>query len=426
MNRQILQANQEFTASPSHKTPETESRDGPSNEQLVSEVQDRFNNYYTAHQYKEAIAEPLISKRDKSVIYTGAGISALKQQLIKQDYPPDGNGYFLTQECLRAHRIGKLFDDKYIPYGQTYFLMTTVLSKPGRFQTVTQEAIRFLTDELSIDPHRIMIRATRQIEEASNLQETIQEACSVEYDVQDPEYYMWTYGMKGISGIGITISMQKPNSDEYIDIGNIVKITNQEGEELGTEFGFGYEFLLSGMSGIEPPLRFSRVFDWVEFEEGLSQKYYCYLEACVRMKASGAGVGNYRENHIYLQYLKSLVHMGARLDKGIKEIISDLQGFSEFAYQSGFDFSIETQRLKRHKKNIEDFSNLVRKITNYLWNKHYSNNPQKRQNPGQVVHNPEERIRHYLKQKGIRPDEVAEILAKLDRFIEDGYIERIF
>jgi hypothetical protein len=387
-------------------------------------LQALFDHYYQQLGYYPIDPAPLISKHDSSVIFTGAGITPLKTTLMSSDFPNGVPGYFVTQPCLRTHRLNRVFDDNYIPYGQTYFTMTTLLSRPGRFVDVTNESLDFFLDTLGIPNDRLSLRSSKLFKELDQLDDVLRRDCSVEFDTKPGSYYQWEYGIEGIHGEGLTISVHDPSLDRFLDVGNVVRIIGADGMELGTEFGFGYEFLLSALLHVDPPLRMSKIFDWRPFEPGLSQKYMAYLEAMIMMKAAGTQIGHKGEGHIYKQYIKALEYIGERLGKRPPQVTIEISEASIFLLGKTISLEDEQDLIILHAQRKKEFTRLRKRISRYIWYTQYSDDPNAKEKAGPYIKDPTRTLHTFLRNNGIDPMEVQDELEKLQRFVDDGYIEQ--
>jgi hypothetical protein len=375
-------------------------------------VKTEFNNYFEHVNYEQRPSAPLISSEDESVLFTGASISAIKPILISGNYPEGKNGVYLSQECLRTRALTHAFENDYIPFGQTYFNMSTILSKPGRFKEVTQEALDFTINCLGIDASRILIRSTKENSELNAIDTYV--GVKVDFDKQKSSYYHWNYGIPGVHGEGVAICIFNPADNKYWDVGNIVRIVDENNRELGTEFGYGYEFLLTAMVGVEEPLEMSQIFELYKLEEGLPKKYYSYMEAVVRMKRAGTEIGDHEERHIYKQYLKSLQFMGQTLGKSVEDVITEMKGFSYFLDENSLDLQKEETLMNKHLDRKAQVRQMVKRVGKFLWAREHD------QKAKEAIQDPWAMIDNYLTQNGIDRLEVEKELERLNRFKKEA------
>lgn len=371
-------------------------------------IETEFSDYFEKRGYEKSPSVGLISKEDESVLFTGSSINAIKSILLSGDYPEGKKGVYVNQECLRTQALKEAFSNDYIPFGQTYFHMSTILSRPGRFKDVVLEALDFTDNRLNSDLSKILIRSTKTNNELADVDSYV--GVKVDFDSQKDSYYRWKYGVPGVRGEGLTISMFNSGDGKYWDVGNIVKIMDDKNRELGIEFGYGYEFLLSSLMGVGDPLKMSQIFELYEFKDGLPKKYYSYLEATVRMKIADIKIGHHREEHVYKQYLKLLQSIGQTLGKSVEEIILEMRRFSNFIEIPGLNLESEKKFMEHHLSRKLEVKNIVKRVGKFLWAEEHNRKPK------EIIHNPWSMVDNYLVQNGIDRLEVENELERLDRF----------
>jgi hypothetical protein len=367
-----------------------------------------FFNYYQEANYSFVEEIPLVSNTDSSVLFVGAFISALKDILLSGDYPEGSNGIYMRQACLRTQDFAEGFNNDFIPLGQTFFNMIGILSRPGRFTETLNETLNFIIKRLGVASSRIKVKSSTRYDHLKSLK--INHGIEVEYDTEKESYYWWNYGIDGVHGEGITICILNEVTGEWWGVGNVVRILDADGRELGTESGFGHEFLLSATLNISQPLKLSKVFETFEYQGGLHQKYFAYLEAVARMKQAGVSIGDHKTNHIYKQYLKSLQHMGSFINKNPQLIVTEISIFLQSLGMSNSDLDEELQFLMRHQDRKKNFGGIVKRVGKYLWALSQERKPK------EIIINPEEMIKEYLIKNGIDLYEVSKELERLKRF----------
>ena len=302
-------------------------------------IKDSFESFFIEKNYSPHSSEPLISRADKSVIFTGSSLNAVKPIIISGNYS-SSNGFVVSQECLRNHALKHAFDNKWLPFGQAYFNMSTILSRPGRFEEVVREAIDYTVDCLNVSPSQIILKSTKKLPRLRDVEKYT--TIDVEFDSQEDNYYIWKLGIPRIHGEGITIGMKIFETESYLNVGNILRIIDNKNNERGIEFGYGHEFLLSTILGVKNPLELSQVFEVFPFNPDLSSKYYGYIEAVVRIKIAGVKTKNKGAGNIYRKYLKALRYMGKSLDKDASTVVSELGEYCDYlSHPTSFLFEKE-------------------------------------------------------------------------------------
>lgn len=307
-------------------------------------LKNSFREYFLKNKYILHSPAPLISQEDKSVVFTSSSINILKPTILSVNYINEG--YVLSQECLRTQALKNAFDNNFLPFGQAYFNISGILSRPDRFSKVFEEMLDFTINYLGIDPLNLKIKSTKKMDLLDRVEDFFD--IDVEYDLEKEDFYKWRFGMEEIYGEGLTISIRNDSEDSYLDVGNIVRILAPNGKELGVEFGYGHEFFLSKVLGVKNPLELSEVFEVFPFREGLSSKYYGNLEVVSRIKDAKRGVRvNSSAKRSYKKYLQSLKFMGKSLDKDSDEIINEIQFFYNHISNSKDNFDLEERILNK-------------------------------------------------------------------------------
>ncbi|MEI7603651.1 MAG: hypothetical protein WCJ19_01365 [bacterium] len=251
-------------------------------------------------------------------------------------------------EWFKERAYNEAFNNEWIPYGQIYFAMMGILSREGRFNTVVQEAVDFTINHLGVEKERLMLRSTKKYSGLDTVDSVVD--IPTEYDTKPEKYYVWPYGIDGVYGEGLTVSVFNPANEIWFDIGNIVTIYNNNGKELGTEFGYGHEFMLTAVVGVDEALKFSKVFQLFPFELGLAKKYYSTLESVVRMRLAGTQLGDQGVDHMYKQYVKSLQLIGSAMGKSSEDIVTEMTQFVDFLEIKNIKLEKELKFIERHKK----------------------------------------------------------------------------
>jgi len=375
-------------------------------------LENSFSEYYSNLGYQEVSSVPLLEHSDNSVLFVGASISAIKDLLLSGDFPQDTNGVFLFQECIRTGAREHMFDNSWLPFGQIYFEMASILSRPGRSSEVISESLEFLLEKMEISQERIKILSSKNICEYSDLDVSVE----VEYDSREEDFYTWVYGIDGVTGEGLTIAIYNSQLNSWLEIGNIVSIYDRDGNELGIEFGFGCEYFLTALKNADNPLQFSKVFDVFDYSDGLPLKYYYNLEAVAQMKGSGVNIGDHGAENVYKNYLKSLQYVAHTLGLSVDIVVSDLDRYTREVLGVESEFDIEKSFLDEHQRRKENLKSLVKRICVFLWNDVQGNKHK------EYFTDPARTINDYLLQNGIQKIEVMYLLERLRRF---GILEQI-
>lgn len=294
-------------------------------EDLNKNFSNVFSNFFSKKGYLILPPTSLISQEDKTVIFTGSSTNIMKPFIVSKDFG-EGNGFGVSQNCLRTQALKHAFDDTWLPFGQAYFHLSSTVSKPKRLLEVVNEFEEFTIDKLGVNPSDILIKSTKIFPGLDKMHTLTH--LKIEYDTELKDYYSWKYGIPDINGEGITLCIKNKSTETYWDVGNIVRFMDDNQNERGIEFGYGHEFFLSAKFGIKNPLELSQVFEIFPFKEGISSKYYGYLEVVGRIKKEKENVRfNRSAKRTYNKYLHALKHNGSLIGKDNCAILNDLEKF---------------------------------------------------------------------------------------------------
>lgn len=377
--------------------------------ELREAVGNSFSDYFRSRAYRERHAAPLVSEQDESVLFTGATISVVKDILVGQTYAKESNGVFVIQECLRTNADKYLFKDDWIPYGQMYFNMLSILSRPRRSVEVIAEAVDHFCCDLGIEPERVKLLSTAKLGE---IPVEILGGVQTEYDTKAEDYYHWNYGIRGVTGTGMTICIFNPTTEKWFDVGNIVTIFDQDGNELGIEFGYGSEFFLTSAIGVDQPQKFSRIYELHDFKVGMDQKYLTTLEATVMMRLAGVrslprsgGV-----HGVYRKHLRGIAHMAKLTSRSVNVVVEDMRGLLTHIGRGDLRLDEEIEYLKKHENYLAGFASMVKRV------RRQSIAERDGRKPKETIKNPAQMLARYLVSRGIDPAEVSVELETLTPF----------
>jgi hypothetical protein len=364
-------------------------------EAMHESVKEKFEEYFKDVGYIENAPAPLISKEDKSVIFTGASISAVKH-LVQSDTIPNP-GVYIVQPCIRTQDFKDAYIDTTIPSRQTFFNMATILAPPKRYPEVCREAIDLTINKLGIDSNRIKIKVTNKDQQlAEYWKNPINQNVATEFDTYPEKYYKWEYGIPGVSGSGLTVSILNQTTESFWDVGNIVILREEGGKETGIEFGYGIEYFLAGALNVEEPLRLSKISEIEPYKGGLHQKYTVCLEALIQMSAAGATIGDKKADHLFKQYIKVVNHLRKSLNLEYDTVLSTCKRYcNKFGLDEAYPALEENlEFMNVHENRIQNFVAYVGNISN----------------TNQKVPNPLKKITDRAQQLGLTPEETAVIL----------------
>ncbi len=229
----------------------------------VTELLDKFRNYFTKLGYFDQPPAPISSGIDPTVRLIGSGISTLKRFI-----PPFGNdslpypGAFILQRAVRTRNRSILMDDEKVPNWGSLFTNIVWITSPKRLKEATEETFHFFLDELGIKKENLMIRVKSS--DYQNLWMYAEKFVeNIEIDSKPDKYYTHQLGTDILYANSYNLALKDPDpsSKNFQDIGNIILHRDKNGKEVLVEIGFGDSTILRAMRG-------GHVIDW-RFVPGL-------------------------------------------------------------------------------------------------------------------------------------------------------------
>ena len=318
---------------------------------------DQFTQFYAAQGYQLFSPGGLVAEEDRSVIFTGATITPLKQYLVEGVPSP---GICMVQKSLRTKRLEEMTDLRVIPDWTHYFTMCGILAAPDRVHLVSSEAFDLLMNQLHVPRRHLLIEASSNGKDLS--QPWKERGIEVIEDTQPAAYYQWGYGMPNIHGRGINLLLRFNEDDTYRDLGNVISIEDHHDRVLGYEFGFGLESLLSKMHGFKRPMEASIVSTIIPYKEGLMEKFADTLVAAIVIYHHGVEPGRGRERHILKKFVKGLSFLRRKMDISCEQIEEWGSGF-EMA-----EFMTDTNSASKLVAGVERYEQQLEKFVEYASN----------------------------------------------------------
>jgi hypothetical protein len=296
-------------------------------------LESKFEYFYQDLGYRIAPPVAIYPSSDRTTMFVGSTISALRNELGNETSL--NRGVCIVQPCLRTQTKKYLYDDGQLSEYNSFFHQAGVLISAGNYERVCEESVLFLTREMNIDPGSLQIQVPSQFPEVGEFWSKKYPHNTV-VDAHSEQYYQWTYGEKGITGLGVTFSVRSREISEFRDIGNVIAIYN-DGKEIAIEWGFGIETLLSRIHGLSKPQATSRICDFVQFVPGMQEKLLDTLVTSIEMIKSGVTPDRSGgAKQILKTYLKAIHYLSRRA--GIDyETIRELANKYLFDYRIGGD-----------------------------------------------------------------------------------------
>lgn len=257
--------------------------DSVSVEHVLKEVTSDFKRYFMNLGYNwdenDGILNPYHAELNEPFFITDQ-LTAWRNEVCDISKFPDV-GVATIQECLRTqvlnmYKTGTYPPKKYAEFG-SYFRMLSVLTKS---QSIIPDGWRYLTDVLLIPAHNIRIKVSKRdtdiiemmirsgipgsslllMDETSNSPANETEA--------NPGYFQWSYGegngLSAFFGRGVTFSIRSMDSKNFIDIGNLIAVKNEQGKIILWDYGFGLENTIRVLRGRTHNSESSEIFSLIE------------------------------------------------------------------------------------------------------------------------------------------------------------------
>lgn len=217
-------------------------------------LEEEFVGYCKDNQYE--YSQPLLlipGEDDPSVTFTSATINSWKEYLTgKKDLPSPG--LFTIQPCLRTQNLASIYDVKKMPKFGSFFVMGGIIAPPERRDDIYQEAISFLTSKMGVAEKEITVHISSSQPEIS---ECIEHGPNLDVKTDEINYYQWKYGIEGVRGEGLTISVLNKELEERQEIGNVVVIKRND-KAVAVEWGFGMETTTARLLSLPHPIAASQ------------------------------------------------------------------------------------------------------------------------------------------------------------------------
>jgi hypothetical protein len=368
----------------------------------VSEIHEKciesFQSFMIERGYSCQKPLPLIPEDcDDSVLFTGSTISAFKPEIKNNDIP--NGGMFVVQPCIRTQDFKTRFNDDFLPFGQTYFEMIGSILPCGKYDKMCSDVISFLVNNLNVREERILIIPTKEDDSLISPFFNNLDLSKIRTTKDESKKYKWKYGIQGIHGDGISINIMNPGTNSYWDVANIVSIRDELNNEIAVEFGAGIEFLTAASLGVDNPLKMSKIADIENINGGIHQKFCAYYEAVLQLMGANIFIGDKKTGHIYKQYLKSISYLSNKINYTLGDLEDLAQKYIKEQNLKIKDDTIKEAMsfIRNHRTRINNFYILLNRI-------HICMNGRGKEK----FTEPRKTIKDYLKNNGIRKEEIAE------------------
>jgi hypothetical protein len=209
-------------------------------------------------------AEPVVT-RDPTLLFANSTIVGFKDDLRTGIREP---GYCVIQPCIRLQNLKAIRSQENGLDYMSCFVQAGTILPAGRLDAMLA-LIAPLLDELEVERDRVAVKICSELLSHRQLSNWLRscEGWTIEQDREASSYYTWRYGLPGVVGVGMTLSLRNPHSDSLEDFGNLIAIYRDR-KLLGWEFGFGLETLEARRLSYRTPFEASYVYSVLRKEIG--------------------------------------------------------------------------------------------------------------------------------------------------------------
>jgi hypothetical protein len=294
-------------------------------------------------------------ENDKSVPFTGATITIYKEEAEKAAQGAGLVSQFMHQPCLRLQSLKSIFD-KDIPEFYGYFNMVGGILSP----TLEFPVIKALAQAFNvISDNRMLMKVSKS---ETPFYDVFSDDFQLEFDSHQPGYYHWQFGTDIFYGRGTTIALIS-KSNHVIDVGNVVRLYNAEGEHFASEIGFGVEIATSVV--LDTNIKWhGYAYHHLAKEKGLeSPRLISALIVSIAMVQVGVQADHSKRGRLLKRSCKNVGYLLNLEDKTVQDVMPAIQSFA--AYLSLSDAQIlyvQDLMLQKYKEVHDELKLFSKKI----------------------------------------------------------------
>ncbi len=312
-------------------------------------LQKNFNSFFESAGFLKLPTVNMVSSNvDPTVDFIGSSTNIFKDYLITRQNRPKKNipdpGLFLYQPKLRAQNGNALYTGTPIDL-LTHFVGGGILVPPGQYNQICNITAEFLFN-LGLKTKDLVIKVFSKHTELSQFWTQINpHGLPVELVTNHEDEYLWDYGEPGLSGRGIIFAIKSEVDNKPKDFSTLT-IINHLGKEVGIEWGFGSEVLLSSFYDLPHPITYSTIFETNPhlLERQDTIKLADTLTAVVSMIDAGVSYqkkDRTRGSNVLIKYMKALSYYLRETDTSMDQ----LKNWVHFLTLKEFDNNSETFRI---------------------------------------------------------------------------------
>lgn len=258
-----------------------------SRRQSIDDVAAAFCGYFQGAGYETVEPEPLIPRNDKSVLFSNATITPLKDRLLADERPE--TGWVIQQPCLRLQNFSDYPNPDFSPEYMSFFHMVGVFA-PDLSTEYAEHLLKAL-EASGVSPEQLELRGCyRDADMMAIMRSVMPEETAIETCGRFEGYFDWKYDMEGYRGRGFHIMIKQPEGPA-LSIGQVVEIS-ENNHVVGYEFGFGCETFLSRCLGTDSIFTQGLFVDSCgKASDNIHRQYYDTLTSAIAMSGSGVTPG---------------------------------------------------------------------------------------------------------------------------------------
>lgn len=277
-------------------------------------LQNSFNEFFLKSGFIKLPTVSIISANiDPTVDFIGSSTNVFKDYLIDRENRPRRDipkpGSFLYQPKIRTQNGNAFYTDKPIDL-LTYFVGGGILMPPHSYKQICNITTEFLLS-LGLKASDLTVKMfSGHPELIAFWKDKNSHDLPYELVTENENEYLWDYGEPGLTGRGVIFAVKSGADNKPKDFSTLTVI-NHFGKEVGVEWGFGSEVLLSNFYDLPHPISYSSISEVnpyiLEQQDGV--KLADTLTACVSMLDAGLSYekkDRARGSNVLIKYMKAL------------------------------------------------------------------------------------------------------------------------
>lgn len=258
-----------------------------------------FNHLFQEAGYEHQEAEPLVPANDPTILFTNSAVGAMKRYMTG-DVPVPETGIYLDQPCIRTQTLLETAGDSYFTTEfMLYFHMLGAYVGPDEYPELCRLTTSLLTDVYHVSPDKVSVlfdQAHDTLMEpwSDSIEKT---GFNSQPNTFGEDFYNWQFGIPGVSGKGITLTVERDNNFGPAYVGNVIEMY-RDGEVVGYGLGIGLETLLSSLHNLKKPIQSSGISSIVPFDDGPKTAFADLLQLTTAVYHNDIRPGRNGRNHI--------------------------------------------------------------------------------------------------------------------------------